>query len=70
LANWISNNLNFDQLICESYNPAKGSNTGWVHIYCLPPGYGDNRRSELSYIYNPEDQRYVYVNGLQATALA
>jgi len=61
LAKWVSNNLDFDQLICECYNPAKGPNSGWVHISCLPPGSGDNRHNELSYIYNPENKRYVYV---------
>ena len=31
LAKWIKDNLVFDQLILEFYNPAEGPNSGWVH---------------------------------------
>jgi hypothetical protein len=66
-AQWVSNNLTFDQLICECYNPDKGPNSGWVHISLVPPGYGDNRQNELSYIYSGDEQRYVYVEGLRSS---
>lgn len=32
LARWIINNLEFDQIILEFYNPAEGPNSGWVHV--------------------------------------
>ena len=31
VAKWISQNLEFDQLILEFYDPKKGANSGWVH---------------------------------------
>jgi len=32
LARWIRDNLKFDQLILEGYDPAQGPNSGWVHV--------------------------------------
>ena len=64
LAEWIRDNLTFDQLILECFNPAKGPNSGWVHVSIKPPGRGDNRRQVLSYIYAPTKKRFVYVEGL------
>ena len=64
LAQWVMDNLEFDQVICECYNPANGPNAGWVHVSLLPPGEGQNRREVLSYVMNPRTGRYVYVNGL------
>ena len=65
LAKWVSANLEYDQLICECYNVAKGPNSGWVHISLVPPGMGANRRKELSYIMDPGAGKYIYVNGLR-----
>lgn len=31
LAKWVSENLDFDQVILEFYNPKEGPNSGWVH---------------------------------------
>lgn len=31
LANWIAENLKYDQLILEFYNPKEGNNSGWIH---------------------------------------
>ena len=31
LAEWIKNNLDFDQLILEFYDPEEGPNSGWIH---------------------------------------
>jgi len=42
LAEWISKNLNYDQLILEFY---KGGNTGWVHVSIAD----DPRRQLLTY---------------------
>ena len=66
LAEWISENLEYDQIICECYNPKRGPNAGWVHVSLVPPGMGENRRRLLSYIMDEEKGRYVYVPGLKA----
>ena len=58
----------FDQIICECYDPAKGPNSGWVHISLVPPGRGSNRRQSLSYVMDPATGRLTYVSGLQASA--
>jgi hypothetical protein len=66
LALWASENLaEFDQIICECYDPRKGPNSGWVHVSLLPPGRGRNRRQVLSYVLDPGSGRLVYVSGLQ-----
>ena len=65
LAQWVIDNLEFDQVICECYNPARGPNAGWVHVSLEPPGGGPNRREVLSYVTNPRTGRYIYVNGLR-----
>ncbi len=64
LARWVEDNLEFDQLIVECYNEAKGPNSGWVHVSLVPPGAGSNRHEVLSYIFYPEARKYLYVNGL------
>lgn len=64
LAAWISEHLEFDQLICECYNPDKGPTTGWVHVSLKPCGM-PNRKEVLSYILDREKKSYVYVDGLR-----
>ena len=46
LAAWIYNNLEFDQLILEYFDPKSGDpNDGWVHVsYCHD---GDNRKNAM-----------------------
>jgi hypothetical protein len=67
LADWAKTHLpDFDQIICECYDPAKGPNSGWVHISLKPPGTGANRKQCLSYVRDPASGRLVYVNGLTA----
>jgi len=44
LADYISENLPFDQVILEFYNPAEGANSGWVHVSCKKSG---NRKQKL-----------------------
>jgi len=67
LAAWARDNLpDFDQIICECYDPAKGPNSGWVHISLKAPGTGANRRQCLSYVRDPGSGRLVYVDGLTA----
>lgn len=68
LAQWVARNLEFDQLICECYDPAKGPSSGWVHVSLRPPGARENRRQLLSYIFDHDRRRYVYVDGLRAMA--
>ena len=65
LAKWVSDNLEYDQVICECYNAAKGPNSGWVHVSIVPPGLGNNRAKLLSYVMDEDQGKYVYVNGLR-----
>ncbi|MGD9163195.1 MAG: D-Ala-D-Ala carboxypeptidase family metallohydrolase [Chromatiales bacterium] len=68
LAQWAEHHLpQFDQIICECYDPAKGPNAGWVHISLKPPGAGSNRKRTLSYVKDPASNRMVYVEGLRPT---
>lgn len=70
LAHWAETNLpDFDQIICECYNPAEGPNSGWVHIALLPPGKGANRRELRSYIKNPATGKFAYVEGLRESVV-
>jgi hypothetical protein len=69
LAKWAAANLpDYDQIICECFDPRQGPNSGWVHISLKPPGQGTNRRQLLSYIRDPASGRWVYVPGLQGAA--
>jgi len=68
LAQWVARHLEFDQLICECYDPAKGPSSGWVHVSLRPPGGRENRRRLLSYVFDHERRSYVYVDGLRAMA--
>jgi len=67
LAAWARDHLaDFDQIICECYDPRKGPNSGWVHVSLKAPGSGANRRQCLSYVADPASGRLVYVHGLTA----
>ena len=69
LAIWARDHLaDFDQIICECYDPAKGPNSGWVHVSLKPPGTTANRRQCLSYVRDTVSGKLVYVQGLQADA--
>ena len=58
----------FDQIICECYDPRLGPNAGWVHIsLCAPDSGKKNRGKKLSYIRDPHTDRMVYVSGLRAS---
>lgn len=68
LAEWARNNLpDYDQIICECYDPREGPNSGWVHISLKAPDMGGNRRNLLSYVRDANSGRWVYVPGLQAS---
>ena len=68
LARWVTETLEFDQVILECYNVAKGVNSGWVHVSVKAPGRQRNRRQVLSYVMDPNRGKYVYVNGLTESA--
>ncbi len=69
LAAWARDHLaDFDQIICECYDPRKGPNSGWVHVSLKGPASGANRKQCLSYVADPASGRLVYVHGLQASA--
>ena len=68
LARWVSDHLEFDQLILECYDPAQGPNSGWVHVSRVPPGLGQNRRESISYVIDPATRQYAYVAGLRPSA--
>jgi hypothetical protein len=67
LAQWAVDNLEFDQVILECYNPKEGANSGWVHVSRLAPDQGTNRREVLSYVWDQREDEYVYVQGLRET---
>jgi len=46
LAKWVAQNLNFDQVILEFYDPKEGPNSGWVH--CSYSSSGKQRKSILT----------------------
>jgi len=67
LAIWARDHLaDFDQIICECYDPRKGPNSGWVHVSLKAPGSGPNRRQCLSYVEDKASGKLVYVQGLRA----
>lgn len=70
LAKWASQHLEFDQIICECYDPVLGANAGWVHISLRPPGGEVNRKELLSYVRDARSGQFIYVAGLQPTAIA
>lgn len=68
LARWAAEKLpEFDQLICECFDPREGANSGWVHVSLRQPGAAPNRRQQLSYVKNPATGKFVYVEGLRAS---
>jgi hypothetical protein len=65
LARWASKHLEFDQIICECYDPAQGANSGWVHVSLRAPGGEANRHALLSYVFDKRSGDYAYVDGLR-----
>lgn len=56
LALWMMNNLDFDKILLEHYDPLKGKNSGWVHCSYV----GElNRGTVLTY-----NKRVGFVKGL------
>lgn len=46
LGRYIRDNLEFDQLILEQYDPNEGANSGWIHVSYKSPG--QNRKEVLT----------------------
>ena len=46
VADWITDNCDYDQVILEFYNPAEGPNSGWVHASCKA-NLSENRERNL-----------------------
>ena len=61
VANWIVENLDFDQVILEFYTPGEPS-SGWVHVSYKADG--TNRKSVLT--ASRVDGKTVYTNGINA----
>jgi len=59
LAQWVSRNCEFDQIILEFYNPKEGPNSGWVHASYTTKG--PNRRQILTAV--TEKGKTVYKPG-------
>jgi len=60
VAEWIQNNLDFDQLILEFYTMGI-PDSGWVHVSYIPAG---NRKQSLTAV--KQDGKTVYLQGLIA----
>jgi len=65
VADWVTENLPFDQCILEFYNPKEGANSGWVHVSYKKTG--QNRKQKL--IAEKDGTKTVYkpVNDFDAT---
>lgn len=59
LAQWIVDNLDFDQVILEFYTPGQPS-SGWVHVSYKADGTNRNKALTASRI----DGKTVYTNGI------
>jgi zinc D-Ala-D-Ala carboxypeptidase len=60
VAEWIQNNLEYDQLILEFYTQGI-PDSGWVHVSYVPEG---NRKQSLTAV--KQDGKTVYLQGLIA----
>ena len=60
VADWIQNNLEYDQLILEFYTLGI-PDSGWVHVSYIPE---DNRKQSLTAV--KQDGKTVYLQGLIA----
>jgi hypothetical protein len=53
----------YDQIVCECYDPQVGPSSGWVHIALRPPGFGKNRKQQQSFIRDSRTGRWVHLRG-------
>ena len=61
VANWISNNLIYDQLILEFWNSDE-PNSGWVHV-SYDPDFNQNRKQYLRAYKDNGKTRYAPITG-------
>ena len=61
VANWISNNLIYDQLILEFWNSDE-PNSGWVHV-SYDPDFNQNRKQYLRAYKDNGKTKYAPVTG-------
>ena len=61
LAKWIQDNLNFDQLILEGFDPRQGPNSGWVHV-----SYSNKRARKSVLTATFTGGKASYANGINA----
>ena len=57
LAEYIKNNLDFDQLILEFYKEEEGPHSGWVHVSYVGKG---NRKESLTATRSDKTNKTVY----------
>jgi hypothetical protein len=60
LADWITENCEYDQVILEFYNPAEGANSGWVHASLKKDG--PNRKMKLIAFKDGKSTKYQKVD--------
>lgn len=56
VAEWVADNLPFDQIILEFYNPMEGVNSGWIHVSVKRSGI--NRKQKLVAYKDGKKTRY------------
>jgi len=61
VANWISNNLIYDQLILECWNSDE-PNSGWVHV-SYDPDFNQNRKQYLRAYKDNGKTKYAPITG-------
>ncbi len=60
VAEWVADNLPFDQIILEFYNPMEGVNSGWIHVSLKRSGI--NRKNRLVAYKDGKSTRYEQVD--------
>ena len=61
VAEWITDNCDYDQVILEFYNPAEGPNSGWVHASCKAI-LSENRERKLIALKDGKKTVYTLAN--------
>ena len=61
VADWITDNCDYDQVILEFYNPTDGPNSGWVHASCKAI-LSENRERKLIALKDGKKTVYTLAN--------
>ena len=64
VADWVADNCEYDQCICEFYNPAEGPSSGWVHVSYKAGG--GNRKQNLIAFKNGSKTVYKTMSDFKA----